>query len=125
MERLLDCDGDHGVGRSGTREANPAMAPHPVLPWTLAPLERRNTLFSLHFPNFCDYFFVKKVVYEIRKCHQFHGDFVPLKFRLHVERVTMSARAYNGRADMVTRSTCSLNFSKLCDNFVQKFPLTP
>ena len=60
MERLLDCDGDHGVGRGGSRGANPAMAPHPVLPWTLAP-SSEETKFSLTFPNFCDYF-VKKVV---------------------------------------------------------------
>ena len=117
MERLLDCDGDHGVGRGGTREANPAMAAHPVLPWTLAPPAKKQNVFSLHFPNFCDYF-VKKVVYEIRKCHQLHGDFDPLKFILHVERVTMSAREHNGQGDIGARG--SLSFSKLCDNFFQK-----
>ena len=48
---------------------------HPVLPWTLAPLQRREKIFNLNFLNFCDYF-VKKVglVSEIRKCHHFQGD---------------------------------------------------
>ena len=72
MERLLDCDGDHGVGRGGTREANPAMDPHPVLPWTLASSSEETKFFSLQFPNVCDYF-VKKVVSEIRKCRQLQG----------------------------------------------------
>src|SRR6218665_548534 len=32
---------------------------------------------SINFPNLCDNF-VKKLVSEIRKCHQLQGDFVPL-----------------------------------------------
>jgi len=75
MERLLDCNGDHGVGRGGSREANPAMATIQFC-YGLGVLKRRKKI-SLNFPNFCDYF-VKKVVSEIRKCHQLRGDFVPL-----------------------------------------------
>src|SRR6218665_2579698 len=37
----------------------------------------KKTNFSINFPNFCDYF-VKKVVFEIRKCHQPQRDIVPL-----------------------------------------------
>src|SRR6218665_2640290 len=84
MERLLDCDGD------------PAMAPIQFCHGLWPPPAKKENFFSLHFPDFCDYF-VKKVVYEIRKCHQLHADVDPLKFRLHVERVTMSAREYNGQ----------------------------
>src|SRR6218665_3455467 len=118
---MLDCDGDHGIGRGQSGHGTPIQFCHGLLP----PPAKKQNFFSVHFPNFCDYF-VKKVVYEIRKCHLLHEDFDPLKFRLHVERVTLSAREYNGqggplyaRADMVTRSTCSLSFA-LCDNFVQK-----
>jgi len=73
MERMLDCDGDHGIGRGGTMEANPAMAPilfcHGL--WPPPPAKKQN-LFSLHFPNFCDYL-VKKIVYEIRNVTSLRG----------------------------------------------------
>ena len=42
---------------------------HPFWLWTLAPINRRKTFFSLNFPNLCDHF-VKKLVSEIRKCRQ-------------------------------------------------------
>src|SRR6218665_997952 len=69
MERLLDCDGDHGAGRGGAREANPAMAPIQFCHELWPPPAKKQNCFSLHFSNFCDYL-VKKVVYEIRKSHQ-------------------------------------------------------
>src|SRR6218665_4027340 len=45
----------------------------PIRPWTLAPPPaKKQNLFSLHFPNFCDYL-VKKIVYEIRNVTSLRG----------------------------------------------------
>src|SRR6218665_1949977 len=48
--------------------ANPAMAPIQFC-HILWPPSREEKNFCLNFHNFCDYF-VKKLVSEIRKCHQ-------------------------------------------------------
>src|SRR6218665_403532 len=60
-------------GGSKIQGGQSGHGPHPVLPWNLAPPSSEgNKIFSLNFPNFCDYF-VKKVVSEIRKCCQLQG----------------------------------------------------
>jgi len=80
---------------------------HPFLLWTLAPStesERKN--FSLNFPNLC-YNCFEKLVSEIRKCCQLQRDFV-----LWPPDQYMLAQTWS---TLVTRSTCSLNFSKSRD----------
>src|SRR6218665_921380 len=73
---LISCF--HQLTCSGSRQ-RPAVkvcekwdcAPPPMLAYTPLTLAT-----CLNFPNLCDNF-VKKLVSEIRKCHQLQGDFVP------------------------------------------------
>jgi len=86
--------------------------PHPFWQWTFAPPLKKIFFISLNFPNLCDNF-VRKLVSEIRKCHQLQGDFFPLTlWPFYMLLQTWST--------LVTHSTCSLYFSKSCDYFVQK-----
>jgi len=74
MERLLDCDGDNFASQEGAEPGKP-IRPWPPSSFAInfGPLPaKKQNLFSLHFPNFRDYF-VKKVVYEIRNVINFRG----------------------------------------------------
>src|SRR6218665_3493443 len=56
---------------------NPAMAPTSSFFMDIVPLQRMGKGVSLNFSNFCDNF-VKKVVFEIRKCRHLQGTSSPL-----------------------------------------------